>query len=116
MPDDGHVHSHRRHGEELCSLNKLPAPRRLARARSPTPHAAPRSPTPHTIPPHSVRYRPTAAEPISPHPGKHIHIHILGVNLYTNVNPFPYPGNGVGPVRRRRDRRGAVYGAPVGPW
>ena len=31
------------------------------------------------------------------------------------LNPFPPPGNGVGPVRRRRDRRGAVEGAPVGP-
>ena len=34
----------------------------------------------------------------------------------TVVNPLPLPGNGVGPVRRRRDRRGAVEGAPVGPW
>ena len=32
------------------------------------------------------------------------------------VNPFPLPGNGVGPVHRRPDRRGAVEGAPVGPW
>ena len=33
-----------------------------------------------------------------------------------SLNPFPYPENGVGPVRRRRDRRGAVDRAPVGPW
>ena len=33
-----------------------------------------------------------------------------------SLNPFPPPGNGVGPVRRRRDRRGAVDRAPEGPW
>ena len=31
-------------------------------------------------------------------------------------NPFPYPGNGVGRPPRHRGRRGAVEGAPVGPW
>ena len=34
----------------------------------------------------------------------------------TRVNPFPLPVNGVGRPPRRRGRRGAVEGAPVGPW